>query len=268
MGWIFCLWLPLAFLLPHGDLEEHIEELSAAIRLYPDSMSLYQQRGDLYIQTEEFKEAKADFYSCLHSGHLNPGVYLGLSQSLFYLHLPDSSLYYADLAIATDSTFASMEWKGASLLHSMRYCESVKVYAQLLSSAQHPSPALFIDASLASRQCPDGSPTAEAFLKDGIARIGKLHVLEQELVRVYLYDKRYEEALQAQSEIIQQRSVKAGPYYDRAEIYLLMNDKTAAINDLHQALISIEKLPAYKSSTPALQEMKKKIISLLNQLER
>lgn len=267
MGLMIYLWLHLALLFPHGDLHEKIATLSKAIVLFPDSTQLYQQRGELYLLTEEIKEARADFYTCLRLGRNNTGVYLGLSQALFYLHLPDSSLYYADLAIGTDTTFTSLEWKGSSLLLMERYCESAQVYSQLLSSAPHPSPTLFIDASLASRQCPDGSPTADEILKDGIARIGRLQVLEQELVSVYLHDKRYEDALQVQTEIIQHQVAIAGPYYDRAEIYLLMNNKAAAKEDLHQALASIDKLPAHKSSTPAMQEMKKKIISLLKQLE-
>jgi len=267
MGWILFLWLPLACLFPHGDVEEHIEELSIAIKLYPDSTRLYEQRGELYLLTAQNKEARADFYTCIRAGRINSSVYLGLSKSLFSLHFPDSSLYYTELAITTDTTFAALEWKGSSMLLMERYCESTQAYAQLLSTAQHPSPALIIDASLASRHCPKGSPSAEEILKDGMARSGHLPVLEQELVKVYLHDKRYEDAIQAQTEIIQRSSVKARPYFDRAEIYLLVNEKDSAINDLRQALASIDKLPAYKSSTPAMKELKKKINTLLKQLE-
>jgi regulator of sirC expression with transglutaminase-like and TPR domain len=110
-------------------------------------------------------------------------------------------------------------------------------------------------------------PSAEQILLDGIAHIGRLHVLEKELAILYLHEKRYEDALQVQTEMIEHWSFKATPYLDRAETYLQMGQKNRALEDLHQALTSIDKLPVYKSSTPAMKEMRSTIISLCNQLE-
>ena len=268
MGLMAYLWLTTTFLFPHGDLHQQIAAISKSIRAFPDSTQLYEERGGLYLLNEDFIEAHTDFSKCIHSGLLNTAVYLGLSKTSYYLDQPDSAIYYVDLAVRIDSMhYASLEWRASLLLLTTQYCKSALAYSQLLSLAHQPSPSLIMDAAQASLHCPDASPSADQILLDGIAHIGRLHVLEKELMLVYLYEKRYDEALQVQTEMLEHWSFKAAPYFDRAETYLLMGQKNRALEDLHQALLSIDKLPAYKSSTPAMKEIRSKIISLRNQLE-
>jgi tetratricopeptide (TPR) repeat protein len=268
MGLLTYLWLSTALLFPHGDLHQQIADLSKTISAFPDSIQLYQERGVLYLLNEDIKEAQTDFFKCIHSGLLNSTVYIGLSKTSYYLNEPDSALYYIDIAVRIDSMhYSSLEWRASLLLLTAKYCKSALAYSQLLSLAHQPSPSLIMDAAQASLHCPDALPSADQILLDGIAHIGRLHVLEKELVLVYLHDKRYEDALQVQTEMIEHWSFKATPYLDRAETYLQLGQKNRALEDLHQALLSIDKLPAYKSSSPAMKEIRSKIISLHNQLE-
>lgn len=268
MGLLMYLWLSTTLLFPHGDLHQQIADLSKTISEFPDSILLYQERGSLYLLNEDIQEAQTDFSKCLHSGLLNSTVYLGLSKTSYYLRQPDSALYYIDIAVRIDSMhYSSLEWRASLLLLTAQYCKSALAYSQLLSLAQQPSPSLFMDAAQASLHCPDALPSADQILLGGIAHIGRLHVLEKELAILYLHEKRYEDALQIQTEMIEHWSFKATPYLDRAETYLQMGQKNRALEDLYQALLSIDKLPAYKSSTPAMKEIRSKIISLRNQLE-
>ncbi len=262
------IWLSVACLIPHGDLHQQIADLSKTISAFPDSTSLYLKRGELYLLNEDIHEAGSDFTKCIHAGLINPMVYLGLSKTSYLLHFPDSALFYVDLALNLDHFHTpSLEWKASVLLLMARYCQSAEAYNQLLSLAPQASPSLFMDAAQASLNCPEASPEADQILIDGMARLGQLHVLEKELVLVYLNDKRYDDALQVQTKIIEHWSFKASPYFERAETYLLKGERHLAIEDLHHALLSIDTLPVYKSSTPAMKEMRSKIISLLNQLE-
>ncbi len=264
MQLIFCLWIALA--VPHGDVHEQINALTNSIQQFPDSISLYLDRGELYLLDENTSAARSDFFFCVHSGLITSRALMGLSKTMAPLGLRDSSLYFADRALELDPLYyPALEWKGSLLLLMERYCESADVYSRLISLASHPSPAIYIDASLAARQCPERSSNADQFLLDGMARLGRLHVLEKSLVSIYLEEKRYTEALQVQTEIIDHWAVKTRPYYDRAEIYLLSGNKPAALADLKNALQSLDNLPAYKSATPAMQEMRSKIIFLLNQ---
>jgi regulator of sirC expression with transglutaminase-like and TPR domain len=126
-----------------------------------------------------------------------------------------------------------------------------------------------MDASAAWMNC--DQPTAEEnaieILLQGFSRIGRLHVLEKKLVSTYLDFKRFEEALHVQTKMIEHWTNKTTPYYDRASIYLKLGETAAARADLQAALLTIDQLPIRKSSTPAMKEMKSKIISTLNEME-
>ncbi|MBK9104483.1 MAG: hypothetical protein IPL92_07910 [Saprospiraceae bacterium] len=264
MRLIFLLWI--AFAYPHGDVHEQINALTTTIQQFPDSTSLYLDRGELYLLDENASAAQSDFSFCIRSGLITARTFVGLSKSMAPLGLRDSSLYFADKALELDPIYyPALECKGALLLLMERYCESAEIYSRLISLASQPSPALYIDASLATQQCPEKSSNTDQVLLEGMARLGRLHVLEKSLVSIYLEEKRYTEALQVQTEIIAHWAVKTRPLYERAEIYLLTGNKPAAIADLKNALQSLDSLPSYKSATPAMQEMRGKIILLLNQ---
>jgi tetratricopeptide (TPR) repeat protein len=269
-GWIFYLLFGAGFFLPHGDSHEQILALSKSIEQFPDSTQLYLERGELYLLHEEPNAALSDFSKCLQSGLFNTRVYLGLSQSLLYLSRPDSALYYIDHALALDPFhLASLETKGLILTRLSMFCQSAEVYTRLIALSQQPSPSLYLDASNAWLNCPEAKDAGHAsqVLVEGMSRIGRLHVLEKELVRVYLHEKRYDDALKVQTEIIQHWESKTKPYYERAEIYMLLGDKASAVDDLNNALLSIDQLPTYKSSTTAMRSLRTRIVSLLNQLE-
>ncbi|HEY3387827.1 MAG TPA: hypothetical protein VGK46_15040 [Saprospiraceae bacterium] len=269
-GWLFYLLMATGYFLPHGDDHEQIVALTKAIAQFPDSTELYMERGELYLLHEDPKAALADFSTCVQSNLINSRVYLGLSQSYLYLNQPDSALTYIDIALQLDQTnLAALETKGLILTQLSRFCESAEIYSLLSSSAQQPSPSIYLDASKAWLKCPETNANGQAslILIEGMSKMGRLHVLEKELVRVYLHEKRYEEALEVQTEIIQHWESKSKPYYERAEIYLLLGDQKSAKDDLNQAILSIDQLPARKSSTPAMVTLRHKIISLLKQLE-
>lgn len=260
------IYLCFAFALPHGDVHDQINALTQTITQFPDSTTLYLHRGELFLLDENFAAAKTDFSTCLQSGMNSPRVFLDLSKLMESLHMPDSAIYYVDLALERDGNDCpSLEWKGSLMFGMERYCESAEIYSRLISLAYQASPALYMDASFASRNCPKTSLTADEILIKGMSRLGRLHVLEQELVRVYLSEKKYEEALAVQTDIIDHWAVKIRPYYERAEIYLLAGNKPAAIDDLNSALRAMKSLPAYKSSTPAMQELRSKIDLTLHQ---
>ena len=268
-GWVIYLLFATGYFF-HGDDSEQIVALTKAIGQFPDSTELYMERGELYLLHEDPKAALADFSKCVQSSLLNSRVYLGLSQSYLHLSQPDSALLYIDHALELDqANLGSLETKGLILTQLSRFCESAEVYTLLSSAAEQTSPSIYLDASKAWMKCPETNAAGKAsqILIQGMSRIGRLHVLEKELVRVYLFEKRYEDALAIQTEIIQHWESKSKPYYDRAEIYLLLGDQTSAKDDLNKALLSIDQLPAHKSSTPAMVTLRNKIVSLLKQLE-
>jgi tetratricopeptide (TPR) repeat protein len=256
------------FLLPHGDLHQRILELTEAIHQHPERTKLYLERGELNILHEDFPAARLDFYVCIQHGLMNGRVSLGLSKTLYHVGLSDSSLYYVDLALTYDAHHPSaLEWRAFVLQDLDRFCESAQVYESLISLTPQPTPSLFIDASRAWKDCDEMDAEDQSIhaLHQGLLHLGQIHVIEKELVSAYLRYGKYEEALNVQTNIIEHWASKIKPYYERAEIYLLMQKKELAHEDLRKALLEIETLPAHKSSTQAMRDMRNKIISKLNQ---
>lgn len=253
--------------LPHGDLHQRILELTEAIARHPERPDLYLERGELYLLHEDFPAARMDFIACLDKGSANLRVSLGLSKALYHTGRPDSSLYYVEQALTYEALHPSaLEWRAFVLQHLNRFCESAMAYETLIAVTHQPTPSLFIDASRAWTSCDDMSAEDKSIqaLKQGLLHLGQIHVIEKELVSVYLRFGRFEEAIEVQTGIIEHWTSKIKPYYERAEMYLLMQKKDQAMDDLRQALLALDHLPKHKSSTPAMREMRKKIISKLN----
>ncbi len=270
MWLLFCsIWFSFGN-LAHGDLDARIAELSISIQEYPDSIQLYLVRGELLVLHEEYPAARVDFEHCLHHQFSSARVFLGLSKALYLSGVPDSSLYYVEQALVFDPAHPSaLEWKGTVLRMEENYCAAAAACSYLISLTTAPSPSLYLDASNAWLQCdlPESENKAIQSLRDGLSRLGRLHVLEMALVDTYLHYQRYTDALQVQSEIIQHWSFKAVPYLDRAEIYLQFHEVALAKSDLLHALDALEQLPAYKTNTPAMKSVKSKIISSLEEIE-
>ena len=268
---LYCtLFVCNAFFLPHGDLDRRINDYTQLISQFPDSLSLYADRGDLYLQHEDFDLAHGDFSFCLANGLDNAAVLEGLSRSMASTPEPDSALYFINLSLDKDSaSFSAIEWKAHLLFLLHSFCESAFLYEHLISLTPNPSPTLYIDVSNAWLNCsgPGSKEHAVAMLKSGMENIGSLHVLQKELIRVYIDQKDYKNALIEQSLWIDHAANKASPLLERARIYLLDGNHQSAQADLEKALVELSKLPPYKQGVPAMVDLKERIEYLLTQLK-
>jgi tetratricopeptide (TPR) repeat protein len=259
-----------SFFLPHGDLDRRISDYSQLITQFPDSLSLYADRGELYLQHLDFDLARSDFSFCLAKGLNNAAVLEGLSRSIVSTPTPDSALYFINLSLDKDSTsFSAIEWKAHLLFLLHSFCESASLYEHLIQLTPNPSPTLYIDVSNAWLNCssPGSNENAVAMLKSGMAYIGSLHVLQKELIRIYIDQKDYKNALIEQTAWINRTANKSSPLLERARIYLLDGNHQSAQADLENALVELSKLPPYKQGVPAMVELKERIEYLLNQIK-
>lgn len=258
------------FLFPHGDLDRRINDCSQLITQFPDSLSLYADRGELYLQHEDFDLAREDFSYCLSKGFQNANVLEGLSRSMVATPTLDSALLFINLSLDKDSSsFSAIEWKAHLLFLLHNFCESAEGYEGLIRLLPNPSPTLYLDASNAWVNCsgPGNIGNAIAIIKSGMDRIGALHVLQKELIRLYVDQKDYKGALIEQSLWIDRATYKASPLLERARIYLLAGERDLAQIDLENALIELSKLPSYKQGVPGMVELKERIEHLLTQLK-
>lgn len=257
-------------LFPHGDLHLRIEDLTQAITLYPDSIELYQARGDLYIQHEQYQFAEKDFEYCLRKELNTPLVLEGLSKSLGYQSRLDTALSLIDRAIEKDtSSLSALEWKARVTFLMKRFCDAGNLYEQLIHKVSHPSPALYLDAANAWDQCntSEGQQRSVNILREGIERIGPLHVLYQELARKSAAHLDFENAIRFQTILVEKSLNKVPSLFQRAMVYEQAGNVDTAIQDLELALSLMSELPKHKSSVPAMRQLRSDIESNLKRLQ-
>ncbi|MGB3078316.1 MAG: hypothetical protein WBB31_04500, partial [Saprospiraceae bacterium] len=162
------------------------------------------------------------------------------------------------------------ELKGTILSALGNYCAAATTMEQLISLAERPSPALFLEASKDWSSCiENGSSQKEVkILEDGIKRIGTIGVLQQQLISVYKRQGRYDEAIRVMSSIIEQSDLKIRPYFERAQLYIEIHSSDKAIEDLNMSLSLIDKLPVQKKSLASIENMRSEIVVLLSELKK
>ena len=254
----------------HGDLDLRILALTNQIIADPENVELRVKRGDLYIQHEEFDNAKIDFIYCLRHGFHNTRVYSGLSKAYLHNGVIDSALYYIDKVVEKEpDNLSALETKASAFISAGKSCEAVSIYQLIIDKAQTQSPQLFIQASAASKNCDsnDNDEVAIEILKSGILILPENKLLQNQLVSLLRHNKKFDEAIIIQSSIIESAGFKARHYLDRAAIYVELNATQLATADLESALQHIALMPAHRRDVPAMQILNDEIQGLLNELK-
>ena len=262
---ILFLWVSF----PHGDLHLRIREITQQINANPNDMELRMKRGELYLQHEEFAKAKEDFSTCIRNGFDSERVLTGISTSYMQLMLIDSALYYVDLIlINAPEDLSVLELKANILIKGNKHCDAGDLYKKVVTEANNPSPLLYIQASSAYSLCnePGSNSNRIEVLKDGLFKIPGNSVLQKELVHIYSLEKKYDEAILLQTEIINQSSFKARAFYERATLYQQTNQSELAIADLNSAQYYLTNIPDRKKEVESIILLKQNIDWLLKEL--
>ncbi|MEO6131806.1 MAG: hypothetical protein ABIQ02_08150, partial [Saprospiraceae bacterium] len=202
----------------HGDLDLRISKVSMEIEASPFNTELRIQRGELYLQHEDFEKAKQDFLFCLDRKAENLWVDLGLGHSYFFLNQFDSTLYYVGAALLQDpENLSAIELQASSLSKLGRYCESAAAAEKMLTLGQNASPFIYLMAVNSLKNCEQSGSIAKAIstLENGIEKMGTNAVLEHELVILLLENHQYEQALIWQTRLIDQSTLKIPSLMDR-----------------------------------------------------
>ena len=268
--------LPVAWLLssiclfPHGDLDIRIADLTKQINSTPDRVELYQQRGSLYVAHEEYIPAIADFRYCLQHDFSNSHIWLGLSESFLRTQQPDSAfLYIENVLRAEPNNPVALDLQASTLEQLDLLCEAAAVRETLLTTSSNSTPAIYLNAASAWLGCPDpaGVDRAIEIIRSGIEKTGYVRLLQQKLVSIYIQQKKWNEAIDAQDIIILQSPVKARPLYERATIHISAGQMELAKTDLYLAIEDWDNMPRKKKDIDSLQMLRREIQSLLSSIE-
>jgi tetratricopeptide (TPR) repeat protein len=269
MGCFLKYSLFVFYVFMHGDLDQRILEKTKEIELHPGEAHLYLDRGQLYMQHEDYARAKTDFSFCMDHALINTDVLIGLSESLFCLNQPDSAFIYVEQALDIEPDhFSALELKSLILNRLERYCEAAHTLQHLLSISTDPTPLLFLRASTYMSSCTEkgSDEIAVDIVKDGLNRLGEIHSLEKQLICLYRQMNRNDEAILVQTSIIDQAELKVRPYYERANLYAEMKNTEKAKEDLVIAFYLLEQLPANKKNIPSMITLKGEMNALFNEL--
>ena len=260
--------LLLWWFLPHGELDDKIRLLSAQIDANPHDMTLREMRGELYVLDEIYDLAINDFVVCMQHPPVSARAFAGYSKALFYTHRPDSALLMINHAIGIDGSQVSYyEWKAVVLEDLEEYCEAANAQQRFLDQIQFPGPAVYLQLADYWMACEKGNEKAFDVLEKGVSALPGNSVLLKKLVLSLIAKHDYFSALHYQNQLVDHASFKARYLLERSGIYILLDQKENAIDDLYKALSELDVLPQKKKDLEAIQKLKGEIIALLNKYQ-
>ncbi|MFT6810288.1 MAG: tetratricopeptide (TPR) repeat protein [Saprospiraceae bacterium] len=253
----------------HGDIENRIKEVTILIEKYPDSLRFYFDRGDLYLQHEQFEEALIDFQLC-NGVDINPRhVLLKSSEALLGIGKYNAALEQIDRLIRKEEKHVlALQFKGRILSNMGEFCQASEQFESVILYAEVSYINNYLDASKAMQACDSVNSFKKSIgiLNKGLEKLGPLVVLLQEKVNIYQGSQQFDKALEAQNEIIELLNRKETAHYDRALIHLMKSDTASAELSLINAWEELEQLPIKIRGTKAMKELKFNIYSLIMQL--
>lgn len=245
-------------LYSHGDLHARIENLTRKIAVYPHDAQLYQQRGELHLQHEQYKRAIKDFrfYQkkrgvqirtsyCLARAYFGMGAY---RKSLKLLHNMEESEYKLQALSLMADIYLQKE------LH-LKAGES---YAKVINLIPIPSVQNYLDAAESYHKA-NQLGKAIWVLQQGLDRLGPTPSITKTLIHWYRLSGQYDAAIALHNLVIRYSNRKEYAYYDRALTRYYMGDINECQQDIDEAKSLIAALPLHLRNTPATSAFKNKL---------
>lgn len=251
----------------HGDLHERIQLVTANIDRFPEDIDLYYQRGVLYLEHENYRAAIKDFRHCYKKGQVTARHYYALARAHYLsrnyrkciklldlsmtIQLPDSKVFhllsqaYEKRGVFDDAHFwAQKNLDEAKLQRPDHYLALAHIYELKYQKNQK------VD-----------------ILKRGIERFGLLPSLTSQLLQILVEQGDIHQAIQWQNKIVNSQARREFALFDRAELYLLIDNLPKAIIDLQQVQSMVNGLPKHIQNSEAVVKLLEKTGSHLQQIK-
>ncbi len=265
---------PVLFLLlplcghGHGDLHLRIAKLSEQIERDPGVWSLYQSRGELYLQHGDLIRAKRDFRKFERHGVLNRRFYFFKAKTHYHLKNYARALRVIDGALQSDKDDMKSWRLKAKILSSLkRDRESALCYEHILTHAVATFPENYVDASCAWIESGRGEKGVEV-LERGIQHLGRVPILYKALIDQYRVMEAWYRVIALQTEMLNAARRKEFIYYERALTFRKKGKLFEAYSDLLASQEEIKKLPERLQRTPALIELRDKVSIAVDDIRR
>ena len=249
-------------LCAHGDLDKRITALSDLIMQFPDSAALYQSRGRLYLQHEEFELSLDDLEQAIQLGYYNINLLLDKAEAHFELKENTRGLKLLDQVLnISPHHIEALKMKGRVYMGKKKYKAAARCFESVIDNANELFPQNFIEAASAWQNVNSkkGKKKAKSLLNLCLESIGPFLSIYNQLLDLALLDNDYNEAIKYQTKILEQSKRKEFGYYRRAVIHIEYMDYEKAIQDLNHAKKEIQSLKFKYQQLPAIKKLSEQI---------
>ena len=170
----------------HGDVHELINEYTQKIANDPKDASLYEMRGFLFYKDEDYKSALKDYKKATSLDSDLKGINFKIGLVYKSMENYKKAIKEFDRMLEQDSLHVlSIRNRAECYLSLEKYDEAIVDFRSVIDMSQDLISQNYVD--LADTYLKVGnSEEAIATLKEGIQTKGKLVVLEQELIDLYV----------------------------------------------------------------------------------
>jgi tetratricopeptide (TPR) repeat protein len=266
-------WICFSFisLWAHGDVHVRIVALTKEIKMHPDSAELYLLRGELFHVDEQYKEATSDFKRAKRKGLDSFRLHLAFAKNYQKTRQYKKALAHLERILSIEpQQVMALRLKGNVLLDKKDYCGARIPLKQVIAIVDERLVENYLDLASACQQCAavGARQEAVAVIEKGIADLGPLLAFYEALKAMAIQQQDYKTAIAQQNNIIHYSIRKERPYFERALLYMYIEDKKSALEDLQMSQDLITQLPTRFQQMEAMLQLQQQIAEALQQLNK
>ena len=250
-------------LFAHGDLSIRIENKTVEIKKEPNNALLYFERGYLYQQHADLKEALNDYLKSQKLGYSDNLIYFRKSQVYFLLEESNLALDQ----INKYSAFNNIDVKGKKLKSQIlyklkRYNEAISLYDYVINNTSDIRPQDFIEYCdiILSENNNNYSKVLET-IDLGLDKLGdKTLSLRLKKLDYLKASFQNDKAIEEYNYFILEYNRKEFWYYKKAKFLIELNRLSEANINLQLAKVAIDQLGNKFKNTQSIKKLKENII--------
>lgn len=268
LRFVIFLFFPL-MLFAHDDLNFQIDRLSKRIEANPQNANLYLKRGDLFFQQEQWIKSIRDFEKSIRIENLNNETQVKIALAWYELGQLDFAMEYINRALENNHNHAHALWTKGKLLYKKGDWEKSQTLLKKaidLNAKKLPDQFLELVDLLENNESIYSLENAITILDEGIEHLGQLMVFQEKKVELFCKMKKFDAAIQIQTEIIIASTRKERAYLKRALLYQQSKNPSLALKDAYSCQQALNKLPGKYRFLRSTQELESVVNQLINQL--
>jgi tetratricopeptide (TPR) repeat protein len=228
------------------------EEINAA----PNDPLLYVKRANLYLEDGDYDETILDIYQAIEIGGENfAPVKMVTAHMYFKLGMNEIALKHIDhFLILEEDHVLGLLTKAKILVEMKQHEQAAEYFQQAIEKTTTHLPENFMDLVNVLVES-DQLELALQYCELAQFKFGKLLIFDLKAIEIAKQKEDYAMVLQILDQIIESQPRKERFYFQKAEIYQLMNDSKQVEYNLNLAYQCLNALPERIKLTPAMIEL-------------